>query len=92
MAPEPPINGPLGRPDFTAILAAVKEAVASVSAVPQLLDGVQARRYVGLSKSAWFRAKSAGLLPRAVFVEGAGDRYRRADLDKFVERLKPRRK
>ncbi|VTR94739.1 unnamed protein product [Gemmata massiliana] len=33
-----------------------------------------------------------GSLPKAVHVEGSGDRWRRADLDKWIERLKPARK
>jgi hypothetical protein len=83
---------PLGADDFTKLLDAVKAAVAeALETIPALLDGAQARRYVGLSKSGWHRARSAGLLPKPVLVEGSGDRYRRADLDKFVERLKPRR-
>ena len=77
----------LGREDFARLVAAIAEMVS----VPLLLDGVQARKYLGLSKSGWHRAKSAGLLPDAVHVEGSGDRFRRADLDALVERLKPRR-
>jgi hypothetical protein len=88
----PADHAPPGGADFAALVDAIRAAIAEATAVPQLLDGVQARQYLGLSKSAWFRAKSAGLLPQAVFVEGAGDKYRRSDLDKFIERLKPRRK
>jgi predicted DNA-binding transcriptional regulator AlpA len=74
------------------LLAAIKSAVAETIATPHLLDGAQARRYVGLSRSGWFRAASAGVLPKPVFIAGSGDRYRRADLDRFVERLRTRRK
>lgn len=88
----PERDAPAGDIDFAELLDAVRAAVVEAAAMPRLLDGKAAMRYVGLSKSAWFRAKSAGLIPAPVYVEGSGDRYRRSDLDKFVERLKPRRK
>lgn len=93
--PFPAHPEPAGREPFAELLAAVRAAIAeelAAASVPQLLDGVQARKYVGLSRSGWFRALSAGRLPKPVFVEGSGERFRRVDLDKFVERLKPRRK
>lgn len=80
---------------LTADLAAlVKGAIAEAigAPVPLLLDQPAAIAYTGLSRSGWFRLKSADLLPRPVHVEGSGDRWRRKDLDAWAERQKPRRK
>jgi predicted DNA-binding transcriptional regulator AlpA len=56
-----------------------------------LLRQPQAWRFVGLSRTAWFRFKSMGLLPKPVSVPGVDALYRRTDLEKFVERLKSAR-
>lgn len=96
----PPASGP---PDPTpdaarryaaALAAEVKAAVAEAvgTPLPLLLGQPAAMAYVGLSRSSWFRAKSAGQLPRPVYVEGSGERWRRKDLDAWVERLKPHRR
>ena len=74
--------------DVRAIAAAVAEAT---SILPQLLDQGDAWTYCGLSRSGWFRLKSAGELPAPIHVSGVGLRWRRADLDKWLARLKPRR-
>ena len=83
----------LGREDFALLVDAIKAAVAEAigATVPQLLDQTAAMRYVGLSKSGWFRAKSAGLLPNPVYIDGSGEKWKRRDLDAWVERLKTRR-
>jgi predicted DNA-binding transcriptional regulator AlpA len=94
MSPSNPLSTPLGREDFKALVDAVAQAVSERLSQPhpQLLDGVAARRYLGMSKSGWHRAKSAGLLPAAVFIEGSGSRWRKRDLDSWLERLKSRRR
>ncbi len=86
----------LGKEDFEQIILAVKSAVAELVAsqatAPALLDQPAAIRYTGLSRSSWYRLKSADLLPTAVAV---GDllRRRKVDLDQWVSRLgKPRRR
>lgn len=56
-----------------------------------LLDQRGAWQLLGVSRSAFFRLKSAGLLPKPVRVEGVGVRYRRADLERWTEKLKPTR-
>ncbi|MBA4191834.1 MAG: hypothetical protein C0467_27965 [Planctomycetaceae bacterium] len=77
--------------DFAeAIASAVAERIGKPT--PQLLDQSAARVFLGLSRSGWFRAKSADLLPRAVHIEGSGDRWRRKDLDNWIDRQKPTRK
>ncbi len=94
MPPSETASVPSGATDFKLLVEAVVRAVvAQIAApVPQLLDQVQARRYCGLSKSGWFRAKSADLLPKSVFIEGSGERWKRRDLDAWIERQKPTRR
>jgi predicted DNA-binding transcriptional regulator AlpA len=92
MSPEP--TNIIGRADFTALVEAITAAVAERldTPLPQLLDQTSARKYLGLSRSGWFRAKSADLLPKPLFIEGSGERWRRKDLDGWLERQRPRRK
>jgi excisionase family DNA binding protein len=59
---------------------------------PLLLSAEQSWTYLGLSRSTFYRSVSAGTLPQPVGVEGSGPRWRRQDLDRFVERLKPSRR
>jgi predicted DNA-binding transcriptional regulator AlpA len=59
--------------------------------VPALLNGVQAARYVGLSKTGWHRAKSVVGFPKPVRVSGSGLRWRKADLDEWVAEMRPAR-
>jgi hypothetical protein len=92
----PPPDGPpppavLGRADFEQLLDAIRATITEAASVPALLDGLAARRYLGLSKTGWHRAKSAGLLPKSVHVDGSGERWRKTDLDRFTAGLKPRR-
>lgn len=57
--------------------------------LPLLLTQPQACRYVGLPKSEWYRMKAAGELPDPVFIATSRrPRYRRADLDRWVKKLK----
>jgi predicted DNA-binding transcriptional regulator AlpA len=60
---------------------------------PLLLSQPAAQRYLGISRSAWYRLRAAGKLPAPVSVPGAGTgpMWRRRDLEKFVERLRPAR-
>lgn len=83
--------GAIEAEQITAIIkAAVAEAVAS--GTPALLDQVQARTYCGMSKSGWHRARSAGLVPRPVHIEGSGLRWKRSDLDDWISKMKPARR
>ena len=60
--------------------------------VPLLLTQEQAWRYVGLRRSAWYELRSAGELPDGIEIPGAGLRWRRSDLERWVEKLKPGRR
>jgi predicted DNA-binding transcriptional regulator AlpA len=57
-----------------------------------LLSQGEAWRYLGLARSSWYRLRAAGKLPSPVSVYGTGPRWRRADLDAWVARLKPARR
>jgi predicted DNA-binding transcriptional regulator AlpA len=86
--------GPLGREDFLALVDAVADAVVAklgTVTTPQSMSQPAAWKYIGVSRSAWFRLKSAGLLPKPIALAGAGDRWRRKDLDAWLDRMKPRR-
>lgn len=81
-------TGPLGAADFRALVAAVAQAVAAAGSKPLLLSQAEAITFTGLSRSAFFRLKSAGKLPKPVKLDGTEVLYRRADLEKWAERLK----
>jgi len=87
-------NSPIGAADFAALVETVRAAITEAvgTGVPQLLDQVDAMKYVGLKRSGWFRAKSAGLLPKAVYLEGSGERWKKKDLDAWIERMRPPRR
>jgi predicted DNA-binding transcriptional regulator AlpA len=55
---------------------------------PLLLNQPAAWAFLGLSRSAWFRLKGAGKLPRPVSVPGCGPHWRKTDLEKWVENLR----
>lgn len=74
--------------DARMLLDAVRHAAAPP---PLLLEPRAAWTFLGVSKSAFYRLVAAGDLPAAVNVPGAGPRWRRADLERWAERLKPRR-
>jgi len=75
------------------MIETLKAAIAeAVGPVPQLLDQTAAMGYAGIRRSGWFRLKSAGLLPKPVYLEGSGERWKKKDLDAWVERMRPRRK
>lgn len=74
---------------IAAVVAAVRE---SVGPLPQLFDQPGAMKYVGLARSTWFRLRSMGEIPEPVSVPGTGPRWRRADLDAWLARLKPARR
>jgi predicted DNA-binding transcriptional regulator AlpA len=84
---------PLGSSDFTALVEAVKTAVSEVigQSAPQLFDQVQARAFLGLSATTWFRAKAADQIPAPVLVGGA-EKWRRVDLEEWLKRLRPARR
>ncbi len=74
---------------IAAVVAALRE---HVGPLPQLFDQPDAMRYVGLARSTWFRLRSADELPPPVAIPGTGPRWRRADLDKWLAKLKPARR
>ena len=84
---------PLGQADFTALVEAVKTVVTDLldRPEPQTFDQVGARAYLGISRTVWFRAKAKGDIPDPVLVGGT-PRWRRLDLQKYLERLRPFRK
>jgi predicted DNA-binding transcriptional regulator AlpA len=55
----------------------------------ELLTQPESWRYCGLSRSVWFRLKAAGKLPSAVGSATRNPRWRRSDLQRWVEHLKP---
>lgn len=88
-------NARLGAADFAALnakLDVILETLAKPATLPLTLSQPEAMAFTGLSKSAWHRLKSAGLLPRPVHLPGAGDRYRTRDLQDWVAKQKPKRK
>ncbi len=86
-------NAPIGAADFAALVAKLDLILETVAKpVPQLLDQPSAMNYCGLKRSGWFRVKSAGLLPKPLTIEGSGERWRRADLDRWIAAMRPRRK
>ena len=85
------MNTDLNEPQVAALTEAVVECARQRLTTPQLLTQDQAFKYVGLSRSAWFRLKSMGELPAPVNVEGSDVRYRRTDLDRWIARLKSKR-
>jgi predicted DNA-binding transcriptional regulator AlpA len=63
--------------------------------LPLLVRQKQAIAYVGVSRAGWFRLRAGGKLPEPASVPGSGLVWRRADLDRWVQRLgpaKPRRR
>jgi predicted DNA-binding transcriptional regulator AlpA len=72
----------------------VPESIATAAppdSVPLLLPQPAAWTFLGVSRSAWFRLRSAGKLPVPVSVPGAGLHWRSADLRRWAENLRPRR-
>lgn len=64
----------------------------SAPAKPQalLLTQREAWTFLGLSRSAWFRLRGEGKLPKPVSPDGAL-LWRRVDLERWVERLRAAR-
>jgi hypothetical protein len=60
-----------------------------IAPVPLLLAQPLAWKFLGVSRSAWFRLRGADRLPKPVNVPGSGLHWRRTDLEKFVAGLKP---
>jgi predicted DNA-binding transcriptional regulator AlpA len=60
--------------------------------VPLLFDQQGAWRYCGLSRTGWYRLRSMGKLPAPILIPGVGQRWRRLDLEQWVERLRPSRR
>lgn len=58
-----------------------------------LVSSTEAARLLGLSRSAFYRLRDQNLLPPAVAVPGvAAPRYRRRDLERYLDRLRPARR
>lgn len=88
-SPTLPARGVVPDALIAAVVAALRE---HVRPLPQLLDQPDAMRYVGLARSTWFRLRSADEIPPPVTIPGTGPRWRRADLDKWLAKLKPARR
>jgi predicted DNA-binding transcriptional regulator AlpA len=56
---------------------------------PLLLTQRQAAALLGVSRSAWFRLRAAGALPLPVRPTGGDLMWRRRDLEKYVDNLRP---
>lgn len=82
----------VSKAELSAIVAEAVAAAVKATPAPQLLDQSAAATYCGLARSTWFRLRAEGELPEPVSVAGSGMKWRRADLDKWLARLKPRRK
>ena len=89
----PPGDPTLPDPAVQAVLAYVVQAVREKAAAPPiLLSNDEAAKFVGVSRAAWFRLRSADEVPAAVNVPGVGPKFRRADLEKWAAGLKHRRR
>jgi predicted DNA-binding transcriptional regulator AlpA len=62
-----------------------------IAPLPLLLTQEQAWAFVGLSRSAWYALRAADALPKPIMIPGAGQRWRRKDLEAWVDRLQPTR-
>jgi hypothetical protein len=82
---------PIGREDFAVLVDAIVAAVGEKLTLPVLLPQAKVWGYLGISRSAFFRAKGTTGFPRAVSVPGSGPHYRRTDLDSWAARLKGHR-
>lgn len=71
---------------IAAVVAAMREHAGPLR---QTFDQAGAIAYVGVSRSAWFRLRAADELPAPVAIPGCGPRWRRADLDRWLAKLKP---
>jgi len=70
-------------------LAALRKQAAKPA--PQMFAQDDAISYVGVSRTTWFRLRSTGDIPDPVNIEGSGQRWRKIDLDRYLDGLKPRR-
>lgn len=52
-----------------------------------LLNGHQAAQFLNLSRSTFDRMVASGKVPKSVKVPGIGRRWKRTDLERFVEKL-----
>ncbi|MFO0806243.1 MAG: helix-turn-helix domain-containing protein [Gemmataceae bacterium] len=59
---------------------------------PALLTLAEAAAFLAISRATLYRLRDAGRFPMPVGIPGtAAQRWRRTDLEKYVENLKPRR-
>ncbi|VTT97957.1 unnamed protein product [Gemmataceae bacterium] len=91
MLAETTSTGKLGTADFAAIVDAVKAAVSETLSLPVLLNQERAWKFLGVSRSAFFRLKGSRGFPGEVNVPGAGVHYRRVDLERWAAGLKGKR-
>jgi predicted DNA-binding transcriptional regulator AlpA len=87
-------SGIIGSGDFRAFVDAVAKAVSEkLSApVPQTFSQAQAIAFTGVSRTAWYRLKAMGKLPAPIRIAGSGGRWRRKDLERWLENLNTRRR
>lgn len=79
------------QPGIDSILSQVRDALTAAADPPQLLDADAAARLLGISRASFFRGVAASELPAAVASPG-GPRYRRAELLRAIERMRPARR
>jgi hypothetical protein len=96
-APSGALTVPAGAElDPTALLdqlvAAIGARTPPATAAALLLTQEEAWGFLGVSRSAWFRLRSADKLPAPVEIPGVGQRWRRRDLEGFVAKLRPSRR
>lgn len=57
---------------------------------PAAYKALQACRYLCMSKAAFYRGIASGVIPASVRTPG-GPRWRKRDLDRYLDGLKPRK-
>jgi predicted DNA-binding transcriptional regulator AlpA len=76
-------------PGIDAITQAIRDAAAPTDP-PLTMPADDAARLIGISRASLYRGVSSGAIPGPVQTAG-GPRWRRADLVRYVERLRPAR-
>lgn len=74
------------------IKPAEREDLAKPAPVFGLLLDIKALvAFTGLSRSALYRLIGADLFPKATLIDGAGKRWKRKEVERWAEKLKPAR-
>lgn len=86
---EQTVASPTG--EMAAVIELLTAAVREAMERPLLLRVEEAAALLGMKKSTFYQAVSAGRVPGPVDMPGAVQRWKRSDLEKCVERMKTRR-